>query len=84
MNNSDMTLARFRIAEMKIVQETVRKFEGDDDDGDNDSCPDGEFSDTEDKKCTNARIVPGARAEKVRVRNRVRRRLQPDRAPSVS
>jgi hypothetical protein len=51
---------RFRIAELRIVQETVRKIEGDDDsDG---SCPGGEFSDTEDKISTNARYVPGFRA----------------------
>jgi hypothetical protein len=71
---------RFRIAELRIVQETVRKIEGDEDsDGD---CPGGEVSDTEDENSTNARYVPGCRAEKVRVRNRVRRRQQPDRVPS--
>ena len=46
---------RFRIAELKIVQENVRKIEavdGDDDDGD---CPyfDGQFSDSEDENSTN-------------------------------
>ena len=68
------------MAELRIVQETVRKIEGDEDsDGD---CPGGEFSDTEDETSTNARYVPGCRAEKVRVRNRVRRRQQSDRVPS--
>ena len=47
---------RFKIAELRIVQETVRKIEGDEDsDGD---CPGGEFSDTEDENSTNARYVP--------------------------
>ena len=71
---------RFRIAELRIVQEAVRKIEdGEDSDV---SCPGGDFSDTEDENSTNARYVPGCRAEKVRVRNRVRRRQQPDRVPS--
>ena len=77
---------RFRLAETRIVQEAVMNIEGNegDDDDDNGSCPGGQFSDTEDEKCANARFVPGARAEKVRVRIRVRRKQQPNRAPSLS
>ena len=71
---------RFTIAELRIVQETLRKSEGDEDS--DVSCPGGGSSDTEDETSTNARYVPGCRAEKVRVRNRVRRRQQPDRVPS--
>ena len=75
---------RCRIAELKMVQENVRKIDAVDDDDDDGDCPylDGQFSDTEDVNSANAPFVPGCRAEKVRVRNRVRRRQQPDRVPS--
>ena len=75
---------RLRIAELRIVQERVPKIEGDDDSDDCGECPylDGQFSDTEDENSTNAPYVPGCRAEKVRVRNRIRRRQHPDRVPS--
>ena len=65
---------------MKIVQENVRRIEIDiaveGDDDDDGECPylDSQFSDTEDEISTNAPFVPGCRAEKVRVRNRVRHR----------
>ena len=66
------------------MQENVQKIEAADDDDDDGDCPylDGQFSDTEDENSTNAPCVPGCRAEKVRIRNRVRRRQQPDRVPS--
>ena len=75
---------RFRIAELRIVQENVRKIEAVDDDDDDGECPylHSQFSDTEDENPTNAPFVLGCRAEKVRVRNRVRRRQQFDRVPS--
>ena len=60
---------RFRLAELKIVQENVRRIE----DGiaiesdDDDDVPDGQFSDTEDETSTNAPIVPGRLADKAGV-----------------
>ena len=64
---------RFRIAELRIVQENVRKIEAVDDDDDDGECPylDGQFSDTEDEHSTSAPFVLGCQAEKVRIRNRV-------------
>ena len=52
---------RFRIAELRIVQENVKKIEAEVDDGGDDECPylDGQFSDTEDENSTNAPFVPG-------------------------
>ena len=59
---------RFRIAELRIVQENVKKIEAVDDDDDDGDCPylDDQFSDTEDENSTNAPFVPGCRAEKVK------------------
>ena len=53
---------RFRFAELRIVQEIVRKIEAvDDDDDDDGKCPylDGQFSVIEDENSTNASFVPG-------------------------
>ena len=77
---------RFRIAELRIVQENVKKIEADGDDGGDAECPylDRQFSDTEDDNSTNAPYVPGCRTEEVRVRNRVRHRQQPDLVPSCA
>ena len=76
---------RFRLAELKTVQENVRRIEDDIavEDDDDDDVPDGQSSDTEDKTSTNAPIVPGCRADKARVRNLIRRRQQPDRTLRV-
>ena len=62
---------RFRLAELKIVQENVRRIKDDIavEDDDDDDVPDGQFSDTEDENPTNAPIVPDCRADKARVRN---------------
>ena len=60
-------------------------IEGNEIDGEDDSdgdCPGGEFSETEDDKSTNAPFRPGCRADRVRTRNLVRRRQQPNRVPS--
>ena len=70
------------------MQDNVRRIKSDiaidDDDDDSGECPylDSQFSDTEDEISTNAPFVLGCQAEKVRARNRVRRRQQPDRDPS--
>ena len=58
---------RFRISELRIVQENVKKIEAEGDDDDDDECPhlDGQFSDTDDENSTNASFVPGCGAETV-------------------
>ena len=58
-------LERFRLAEKRIVQETVMSIDGNDVDND-DECPylDSRFSDTEGEKSTNAPFRPGCRADK--------------------
>ena len=75
---------RFRLAELKIVQENVRRIEDDTviEDDDDDEGPDGQFSDTKDKNATNAPIVPGCRADKARIRKLIRCRVHPERIPS--
>ena len=61
---------RFMLAELKFVQENIRRIEDDTavEDDDDDHAPDGQFSDTEDENSTNGLS---------RIRNLIRRRVPP-------
>ena len=62
---------RFRLAELRIVQENVRRIKDDIavEDVNDDDVPDGHLGNTEDESSTNAPIRPGCRAGKARIGN---------------